>query len=246
MEVQYIDIQNVWDYVISLGEDGYFYKPIPVTPPFENIVFNWKSETGNRVKCVCELIEFDSDNTKTIVFTFSFAGVVFGESLIDLKPDGIAELFETDEQKQKRRMRANVFNVYIPGLDNKDFPNYVGSFSIFVLFTLSLMHVKNIELIDQPLTRQQRRRKERKNEPFYKVLAIEPFKTQVRNEARRTGQTDLQVALHICRGNFATYTEDKPLFGKFVGTYFRPAHMRGNAKHGEVIKDYKINPQSNA
>jgi len=55
-------------------------------------------------------------------------------------------------------------------------------------------------------------------------------------------KTDIKQALHIVRGNFATYTESNPLFGKFTGTYWRPAHVRGDKKHGEIVKDYNVKP----
>ena len=50
----------------------------------------------------------------------------------------------------------------------------------------------------------------------------------------------LKKALHICRGHFATYTQDAPLFGNFVGTVWKPQHVRGNAQHGAVVKDYRV------
>ncbi|MCA0455678.1 MAG: hypothetical protein LCI00_17005 [Chloroflexi bacterium] len=44
------------------------------------------------------------------------------------------------------------------------------------------------------------------------------------------------------RGNFATYTDDKPLFGKYTGTFWRPATAVGEVKNGVVIKDYEVQP----
>lgn len=49
-----------------------------------------------------------------------------------------------------------------------------------------------------------------------------------------------EVAKHKVRGHFATYTEDAPLFGKHVGTYWKPWHIRGNAAHGITVTDYKV------
>lgn len=48
------------------------------------------------------------------------------------------------------------------------------------------------------------------------------------------------IALHTVRGHFATYTADAPLFGKLVGTYWKPATIRGSDQHGQVIKDYDV------
>lgn len=49
-----------------------------------------------------------------------------------------------------------------------------------------------------------------------------------------------QVAYHLCRGHFSTYTLEKPLFGKLVGRFWVPPHTRGSKDRGEVKKDYAI------
>ena len=46
--------------------------------------------------------------------------------------------------------------------------------------------------------------------------------------------------LHSCRGHFRTYTPEHGLFGKVAGTFWIPPHMRGNADHGVVVKDYEV------
>lgn len=50
------------------------------------------------------------------------------------------------------------------------------------------------------------------------------------------------VPLHLVRGHFATYTADKPLFGRpdGVGRFFHPPHIRGDGSAGVVAKDYTI------
>lgn len=50
------------------------------------------------------------------------------------------------------------------------------------------------------------------------------------------------MPFHLCRGHFATYTADKPMFGnpKLVGRYWHPPHMKGKKENGEIIKDYAI------
>jgi hypothetical protein len=53
----------------------------------------------------------------------------------------------------------------------------------------------------------------------------------------------LKRALHICRGHFSTYSEEKPLFGRVAGTFWIPAHTRGQIKEGVVISDYKVSPK---
>jgi hypothetical protein len=52
----------------------------------------------------------------------------------------------------------------------------------------------------------------------------------------------LKQALHICRGNWAEYKPDRPLFGKQIGRFWRPMHTRGALQHGTVEKDYSVQP----
>lgn len=114
-----------------------------------------------------------------------------------------------------------------------------------MLLTVSFLHCKNVAMVDAPPagTRQQRRAAQRQGvrETQFKTLVIEPMKQVLRTEGG-IEQHGLKKALHICRGHFATYTEDKPLFGKYTGTFWRPAHVRGSADVGTVYKDYKVKP----
>jgi hypothetical protein len=47
------------------------------------------------------------------------------------------------------------------------------------------------------------------------------------------------AAMHIVRGHFSTYDE-KPLFGKWRGTWFVPSHLRGSLERGLAGKDYRV------
>ena len=62
-----------------------------------------------------------------------------------------------------------------------------------------------------------------------------PFSQLIENEQHESKQ-----ALHVCRGHFATYTEDRKLFGKLTGTFWIPAHFKGLPKNGVITKDYQL------
>lgn len=47
-------------------------------------------------------------------------------------------------------------------------------------------------------------------------------------------------ALHLVRAHYVRYTEERPLFGRVVGTFFKPAHFRGNREMGVIQKNYKV------
>jgi hypothetical protein len=48
------------------------------------------------------------------------------------------------------------------------------------------------------------------------------------------------MALHVARGHFKTYAPEAPLMGRHVGTYWWNPTVRGNAKRGQVVSDYRI------
>lgn len=51
------------------------------------------------------------------------------------------------------------------------------------------------------------------------------------------------TALHRVRGHFKTFTPERPLLGKHVGTYWWGWQVRGNKEKGTIISDYKIKGQ---
>jgi hypothetical protein len=112
---------------------------------------------------------------------------------------------------------------------------------------ICFMHCKNVTLTEQEgqyPSRQVRREAERRGDPpltkFY-TLNIEPMKKVLRDEGG-SETVGLKRALHICRGHFSHYSEDKPLFGKYAGQFWIPAHVRGTAEAGMIAKDYNVKP----
>jgi hypothetical protein len=112
---------------------------------------------------------------------------------------------------------------------------------------LSFCHCKNVRQVEQladPPPRPQRNQPRVPRLRYY-TLDIGPMR-QVLRSLGRSDEVGIQRALHICRGNFATYTKDSPLFGKYAGTFWRPDHVKGNSTAGTVVKDYAVNPSGEA
>lgn len=113
---------------------------------------------------------------------------------------------------------------------------------LVIAMASAFMSCKNVQLVENQAPRYERRQRERKKKPpltkFY-TLNIEPMKKILRTEGR-SEEVGLKKALHICRGHFAHYTPDKPLFGKIAGCFWIPAHVRGSKESGEIKKDYKV------
>jgi hypothetical protein len=111
-----------------------------------------------------------------------------------------------------------------------------------VLFALSFMHCKNVTLEAQEPDRSlNNERRKAGLKPFvrYHTINIEPMKKVLKTEGN--SEVDgLKRALHICRGHFSTYSEEKPLFGRIAGTFWIPSHVRGSIKEGVVVSDYNV------
>lgn len=46
--------------------------------------------------------------------------------------------------------------------------------------------------------------------------------------------------IHLMRGHFKTYTDEKPLFGRITGRFWWQPAVRGKNKDGVVMKDYEV------
>jgi hypothetical protein len=106
---------------------------------------------------------------------------------------------------------------------------------------LSFLNCRNVVAEEHLPSRQTRRALERRGLPvlIFRTINIEPMKTVLRTEGQLE-KVGLQRSLHICRGHFAHYTEEKPLFGRYSGQFWVPSHVRGSAEVGTVVKDYAV------
>lgn len=112
-----------------------------------------------------------------------------------------------------------------------------------VLLAISFMHCRNVARVAVTPPPKLSRSHERKyGAPLvtYTTLAIDPMREVLRREGG-SEQHGLARALHLCRGHFAHYDE-RPLFGKVRGTFWKPMHVRGSGQHGITLKDYDVQP----
>lgn len=118
----------------------------------------------------------------------------------------------------------------------------LGIFSV-ITTALNFLHCKNVNITENHIPKKliKANFKRGKEKPYfekYYTLAIEPMK-QILNTEGQAQSVGIRKAFHICRGHFKTYDE-KPLFGKLRGTFWTPAHAKGNIERGSIKKDYEI------
>lgn len=112
------------------------------------------------------------------------------------------------------------------------------------LFALAMMHCKNVTprvVAPPPKLDAKHRRRYGRGLVTHRVLEIVPMRALHRAaHARAAGESRAVPSLHIVRGRFRTYTEDRPLFGKWAGTWFWDDYVRGSEESGRVEKTYAL------
>lgn len=110
------------------------------------------------------------------------------------------------------------------------------------LLAVSLMNCKNVsvEKLKPPPRRTSGRSKTLQRDA---VLSYHTIVLPERRSKTVQGISDVvgEVRpMHQVRGHFATYTSEAPLFGKHVGTYWKPWHTRGDLAVGEIRSAYEV------
>lgn len=107
--------------------------------------------------------------------------------------------------------------------------------------TIGLMNCKNVTTTETDKGGPKRSRSRRKRSPrlTYRTINIPGYQSAPSTaSAKRDGEPS--VAVHRVRGHFKTFTAEKPLMGRHVGTYWWGWQVRGSAKNGAVVSDYKV------
>lgn len=125
----------------------------------------------------------------------------------------------------------------------------LGSLRLPLGFSISLLHCKNVSLenIQVPPKVIASRKKRGMACVQFKTLVVEPMKKRViyeRDNDPDGEQNIVKRALHICRGHFKDFRESG-LFGKYYDIYWWGQHVRGDIRHGMIIKDYRVNSYIN-
>ena len=108
------------------------------------------------------------------------------------------------------------------------------------LVAIGFMNCKNVttERHERPQKSSKKQRRKRPPKLDYHTIVLPGYRGHT--SGNREEKQDI-LALHQVRGHFKTFTAEAPLMGKHVGTYWWGWQMRGNAKNGIVVSDYKLN-----
>lgn len=108
-----------------------------------------------------------------------------------------------------------------------------------IKYALGLLSCKNI-MVERVLPNRQRRRNAEQRgivlPALHRIVVKVPGTKQPYTIAgpRRPGEPVMPA--HMVRGHFAEYGTDRPLFGKYTGRFWIPAHVRGKRQADQDVK----------
>ena len=104
---------------------------------------------------------------------------------------------------------------------------------------LMLLNCKNV-ITETVHKKKKGKRKSIPKGETYKVLKFKVKKTSKHYEYEEEDELkETIMPLHICKGHFKIYTEESPLFGRYVGRWWWTSQVRGDPEKGILIKDYQ-------
>lgn len=242
-DAEIINIQNVWDYVLSINDTASPSNPVEwkwddfpnLAPPFETFFMEFQFTTGYRGGC---LFHASEDDNKWLMSVSYFQEQYYGDRKVCVPGPHMLRL-EIDKSGRLLEIgkRSPVFWKESDLPTNEDWLWFDTRVEVPVFLAISFLHCKNVVLEEHHPSVPGKRNRHGPHITF-KTLNIKPMQKVLRDEGNAE-TTGLKMALHICRGHFKTFS-GKGLFGKYTGTYWWDSQVRGKAESGIVIKDYEV------
>lgn len=228
------------------------YKDIPsMAPPYEDMWFEWTDTTSTFFRTGVHFhtkkenegwalwLSFYLEPRKADLAARNLGSVILLPYLVNfsLPPSGrvtsaLNFRYYTLASLPRAEMQADLKQIHAA----------VATFVATALFSIGLLHCKNIVAVEKggknPNVKNRRHRS--KGTKHY-ILNVIPARNIKRTEYEQPAKGSSQ-RIHFRRGHFKEYTSERPLFGKYVGAFWWEAHAAGNADIGEVKKDYRILP----
>jgi hypothetical protein len=230
-----VDITNIGDYIMEIvmqeKERKKFENKLNAIPPFGNMIFKMGGlilfcesmkwwDNGHRI----DISLFSKEESGFLLYAKLICSMVGHDGSSVRK--GISYSLSEIKNKQTGEWRELTDNDILPSL-------YI------VLFSMTLMHVKGLNIIkNQPKEKVNKKRISENRKPFdkYFILDINPFKTRVKNIANKNKCTTT-IALHLVMQHLKDY-RDGPGLGKHHahGMWLWRARVAGDEKKGKNIR----------
>ncbi len=216
-------------------------EPLPSLLPYNNMVIHFD---GFCIWYLLDKVKPDQ-NSDYVIFGFFFSTNSF---VLDA-PRGLPSISFLS-YIDSHSYQCNGMNIYYPSLkrmkyDHGEIPedspidDMMGNSFKYLQAFLTLLSCKNIRAdLETPDDKIQKKRVSKGKLPLvsYYILKIKNIAGSHKSEDRGLWSN----RVHFCRGHMREYTADAPLFGRLVGRFWIPPHVRGNRNKGFIMKDYEV------
>lgn len=158
------------------------------------------------------------------------------------EPGLLADMYVNPDGTMHRKTSSEEIRPFWAHIDADGMIKLSARWMAPLMLAVSFAHCKNVVLPEVlPAPKVSRKAEKNYGTPLtrYRVLEIQGMREVLQSEGG-VSEAGLKRALHICRGHFATYSPEKPLFGRYAGTFWKPQHVKGSKERGEVVKDYAV------
>lgn len=126
-------------------------------------------------------------------------------------------------------------------IDDPEFAAKIAKMDVnTVWMALNLINCRNVKTREGGQVFRRSGRDKRRREAGTRFHTIQLPGVVSRSAGRRTRQEEAVMAEHRVRGHFKTYTQESPLLGKYVGTWWWGWQVRGSKARGEIEADYQV------
>jgi hypothetical protein len=221
--------------------------PLPSLLPYPNMVINydgslqWYLSKNNALFASCffranNLSDLRNNSQPHLVIYFcidEFARNFTGGNIY--YPN--EKQFEYDNNKQ--RLKKSLLST----LSDSKVDNHILHGYGYLQAFLNILSCKNIKAeLETPNEKIQNKRVAKGKLPLVSFYTLKIQNIGRDHESTQSGLWTNRI--HFCRGHMREYTIDAPLFGRLVGRYWIPPHVRGEKKKGIIIKDYEVDPNN--
>lgn len=248
-----LDIQNVNDYLVSHAHGIKLKTLFPSSTdrlPFRSTWMKWKGVVDGITLELGALVEESAGEIGLSIFVRNLQGIVALPFCLfemrDFDPlhreveDQVPMKYDTEIFHPVCDLRKGAIIKLAPKYQDVIFGAYKNELIMVVLFAIKLYNCRNVDVsIVQEYDDKLVKKRAKIGRPYVKrIYSLQIGPISIGN--RHLGGTSGSKSFHVCRGHFKTFTDDKPLFGRVVGTFWWPAQVRGSKRLGEVEKEYKL------
>lgn len=236
----FFDVQVANDIFMAQWKSRRFAKDYVARLPFPSVWLEWKDEAmGRDVACLIEEAnpiqhrDAKSGGLHVLLYTIP-------EDSIRPKLHPMSGVVDVDDDGTVTHVE---FGTVVPsGYDEKTLDEFqrITDLYLHTAFTaLGLVNCNNVTTKEERLRLRrsgtQKRRGMAATEVRYRTIVLPGGGSEPDGRGGHRA-----TAIHRVRGHFKTYTAERPLMGRGVGTYWWGWQVRGSAALGAVESDYRL------